>query len=64
MFECPVVKEERMTCVTPRGRIIDDIPEREKRRLTVDDLLDKFDEVRKTEKLTAEMIEQLRREYR
>jgi len=64
MFECSVVKEERLTCVTPRRRIDDDIPEREKRRLTVDDLLDKFDEVRKTEKLTAEMIEQFRREYR
>lgn len=52
------------TVMMHRGRIIDDIPEREKRRLTVDDLLDKFDDVRKTEKLTAGMIEQLRREYR
>jgi putative ABC transport system ATP-binding protein len=51
------------TIMMHRGQIIDDIAEREKRRLTVDDLLEKFAELRKSEKLTDEMIEQLRREY-
>lgn len=46
-----------------QGQIIDDIPKKEKGRLTVDDLLDKFAELRKSEKLTDEMIERLRREY-
>jgi len=46
-----------------RGEIIDDIPKKEKLRLTVNDLLDKFADLRKSEKLTDEMIEQLRREY-
>jgi putative ABC transport system ATP-binding protein len=45
------------------GQIIDDISEKEKGRLTVNDLLDKFAELRKSEKLTDLMIEQLRREY-
>jgi len=44
-------------------RIIDDIPENEKRRLTVDDLLNKFAEIRKRERLTDDIVEQLRREY-
>jgi putative ABC transport system ATP-binding protein len=52
------------TIMMHRGRIIDDISEQEKMRLSVDDLLDKFAELRKTEKLTDEMIEQWRREYR
>ncbi len=47
-----------------RGRIIDDIPEKEKMSLNVDDLLDKFADLRKAEKLTDEMIELLRKEYR
>ncbi len=51
------------TIMMHRGEIIDDIPEKEKRRLTANDLLDKFAELRKSEKLTEEMIEQLRREY-
>jgi putative ABC transport system ATP-binding protein len=46
-----------------KGRIIDDISKAEKDRLTVDDLLQKFADLRKTERLTDEMIEQLRREY-
>jgi len=46
-----------------RGQIIDDIPEKEKRHLTVDDLLDKFAEIRKRERLTDDIVEQLRREY-
>ncbi|HEY3275664.1 MAG TPA: ATP-binding cassette domain-containing protein [Syntrophorhabdaceae bacterium] len=51
------------TVMMHQGRIIDDIPGKEKERLTVDDLLAKFAELRKAEKLTGEMIEQLRREY-
>jgi putative ABC transport system ATP-binding protein len=52
------------TIMMHQGQIIDDIPKKEKNRLTVDDLLEKFAELRKSEKLTDEMIEQLRREYR
>jgi putative ABC transport system ATP-binding protein len=51
------------TIMMHQGRVIEDIEEREKRRLTVDDLLDKFSEVRKREKLTDDIVEQLRREY-
>jgi len=51
------------TIMMHQGQIIDDIPKAEKERLTVDDLLDKFADLRKTEKLTDEIIEQLRREY-
>ena len=51
------------TIMMHKGRIIDDIPMREKQRLTVDDLLDKFAEIRKREKLTEDIVEQLRREY-
>jgi putative ABC transport system ATP-binding protein len=51
------------TIMMYKGRVIDDIPEKEKRRLTVDDLLDKFADLRKREKLTDEVLEQLRREY-
>lgn len=51
------------TIMMHQGQIIDDIPRAEKERLTVDDLLDKFADLRKTEKLTDEIIEQLRREY-
>jgi len=46
-----------------QGQIIEDIGESEKGRLTVDDLLDKFSEVRKREKITDDIVEQLRREY-
>jgi len=46
-----------------QGKIIDDISEKEKRLHTVDDLLDKFAELRKAERLTDEMLEELRREY-
>ncbi|MEE9911811.1 MAG: ATP-binding cassette domain-containing protein [Deltaproteobacteria bacterium] len=52
------------TLMMHKGQIIDDIPEKEKKRLTVDDLLDKFAQLRKAEKLTDEIIEQLKREYR
>jgi len=46
-----------------KGQIIDDIPENEKARLTVDDLLNKFADIRKKERLTEDVLEQLRREY-
>jgi len=46
-----------------KGQIIDDIPEKEKGRLTADDLLNKFADIRKKERLTEDVIEQLRREY-
>jgi putative tryptophan/tyrosine transport system ATP-binding protein len=51
------------TIMMHQGRIIDDISEKEKVRLTVNDLLDKFAELRKSERLTDDIIEQLRREY-
>jgi len=38
-------------------------PKKKKIRSRIDDLLDKFARLRKTEKLTDEMIEQLKREY-
>ena len=46
-----------------KGRIIDDIPESEKNRLTVDDLLNKFAELRRNELLTDDMLKKLRSEY-
>lgn len=51
------------TIMMYKGRIIDDISEKEKRRLTVDDLLEKFADLRKREKLTDDVFEQLRKEY-
>jgi putative ABC transport system ATP-binding protein len=51
------------TIMMHKGQIIDDIPENEKARLTVDDLLNKFAEIRKRERLTDDIVEQLRREY-
>ena len=52
------------TLMMHKGQIIDDISEKEKKQLTVDDLLDKFAQLRKAEKLTDEIIQQLRKEYR
>jgi len=52
------------TIMMHQGRIIEDVPENEKQYLTVEDLLDKFSEIRKHERLTEDIIEQLRREYR
>ena len=46
-----------------QGRIIDDMSAGEKSRATVDDLLDKFAELRKAERLTDAMLEELRRGY-
>jgi len=45
------------------GQIIDDIPAVEKKNLTVEDLLNKFEDIRKREKLTPELIEQLKNQY-
>jgi putative ABC transport system ATP-binding protein len=46
------------------GKVIEDIPEEAKRNLTTEDLLNKFEDIRKLEKLTPEIIEQLRNQYR
>jgi putative ABC transport system ATP-binding protein len=51
------------TIMMHQGRIIDDIPAQEKGRLTVDDLLGKFAELRKQDQLTPEMLADLRRNY-
>lgn len=51
------------TIMMHKGEIIDDISSQEKRLSTVDDLLERFAELRKAEKLTPEMLEELRREY-
>ncbi|MDR3555419.1 MAG: ATP-binding cassette domain-containing protein [Syntrophobacteraceae bacterium] len=51
------------TIMMHQGQIIEDISSEEKRRCTVEDLLDKFSELRKKERLTAEMLERLRRSY-
>ncbi len=51
------------TIMMNKGQIIDDISLQEKKRLTVEDMLDKFAELRKTERLTDDMLDELRREY-
>ena len=51
------------TIMMHKGQIIDDIPIEEKKRSTVEDLLDKFAELRKTERLTDDVLEQLRVNY-
>lgn len=51
------------TLMMHRGKIIDDIPAEEKRGLTSADLLDKFADLRKRERLTGDLLEELRREY-
>lgn len=51
------------TIMMHQGRIIDDIPAAGKRRLTTADLLERFEQLRKKERLTPEVLEQLRREY-
>jgi putative ABC transport system ATP-binding protein len=45
------------------GRIIADIPRNEKEMLTTEDLLGKFEEIRRREKLTADMLGNFRRQY-
>jgi putative tryptophan/tyrosine transport system ATP-binding protein len=51
------------TIMMHKGRVIDDISREEKRRLSVNDLLDKFAELRKSEQLTDDVLAALRREY-
>lgn len=51
------------TIMMHQGRIIDDISLEEKQRSTVEDLLDRFAELRKRERLTDDMLERLRRSY-
>lgn len=51
------------TIMMHKGQIIDEISRQEKRRLTVNDLLDKFAELRKSEQLTDDILATLRREY-
>lgn len=51
------------TIMMNKGVVIDDISLAEKRRITIQDLLDKFAELRKTERLTDDMLDELRREY-
>ncbi len=46
-----------------KGQIISDIPGKDKELLTVEDLLGKFDTIRKKEKLTPEMMANFRRQY-
>jgi putative tryptophan/tyrosine transport system ATP-binding protein len=46
-----------------KGRIIHDIPGMDKELLTVEVLLEKFDNIRKQEKLTTEMLDNFRRQY-
>ncbi len=51
------------TIMMHKGRIIDDITAGEKKMLTVNDLLEKFAELRRNEQLTEDVLEKLRREY-
>ncbi len=46
------------------GRIIDDISEKDKKNLTIEDLLNKFEDIRKSEKLTPDMMETLKKLYK
>jgi len=51
------------TIMMHNGRIIDDIAATEKKQLTVEDLLNKFEDIRKQEKLTPELISFLKNQY-
>lgn len=51
------------TIMMNKGEIIDDLTLQEKRRMTVNDLLAKFAELRQAERLTEEMLVELRRDY-
>ncbi|MEQ8188800.1 MAG: ATP-binding cassette domain-containing protein [Candidatus Eremiobacterota bacterium] len=53
-----------MTVMMHGGQVIDILTEKDKKQLTVKDLLDKFDELRKSEALTEEMVKMLENEYR
>jgi len=46
-----------------KGRIVEDIGEEEKKHVTTEDLLKKFEDIRKYEKLTPELIATLRSQY-
>ena len=51
------------TILMHKGQIIEEISGREKQFLTTSDLLDRFAELRKKERLTPEMIEEMRKNY-
>lgn len=51
------------TIMMHKGEIIDDIPLEVKRLSTAEDLLGRFAELRKAERLTPGLLEELRREY-
>ena len=51
------------TIMMNKGEIIEELGLSEKRNATVDDLLDRFADLRKSERLTEAMLEELRREY-
>lgn len=51
------------TIMMHKGRIIDDLSQSDRQRLTADDLLGKFAELRKRECLTEDLRDTLRREY-
>lgn len=51
------------TILMHKGQIIEEISGKDKQCLTTTDLLDRFADLRKQEQLTAEMIEEMRREY-
>jgi len=51
------------TIMMNKGKIIDDIGIAEKQQLTVDDLLNKFMQIRKQEQLTPEMLAELKQMY-
>jgi len=53
----------RHTIMMNKGEIIDDLTIEEKRRMTVNDLLEKFAHLRQAERLTDEMLAGLRRDY-
>jgi len=48
------------TIMMHHGRVIDDISAEEKKGLTIDDFLNKFEDIRKQEKLTPELIGRLK----
>ena len=51
------------TIMMHQGEIIEDIPAADKRRMTVDDLLDRFAQLRKREQLTDSLLGELVTEY-
>ncbi len=51
------------TIMMHKGKIIEEISQKEKSMFTVDDLLDKFANIRKIEKLTPELLNEFRNNY-